>query len=230
MPSEDFDVERQDLLDRISCCQASAAESHSLRCEVQKRSEEVRELQQALSTAHMHLFEERDRLLQLQAENDELRLHDMESQQRIQHLTALIDPINQAVTFNRDQDPLSDVVYPQKKGKAVGRGAFLELSVFYMLEACCGRSRIQAFKSYEMNLLSGRLASQPDAEVDQSQRILRTVFLPAANSDALRLKVESLQAQLAEQKQLSFERVEALKQDRQLREQVDPSALCAVVG
>lgn len=50
--------------------------------------------------------------------------------------------------------------------------------------------------------------------------MLRTVFLPAANADALRLKVESLQAQLAEHKQLSMERIEALKQDKQLRAQV----------
>lgn len=114
-------MERQDLLDRISCCQASAAECHSLRCEVQKRTEEVRELQQALSAAHMHLFEERDRLLQLQAENDELRLNEVESTQRIQHLTALVDPITQAVTFNRDQDPSSDIIYPQKRGKENGR-------------------------------------------------------------------------------------------------------------
>jgi hypothetical protein len=31
------------------------------------------------------------------------------------------------------------------------------------------------------------------------ERVLRTVFLPTANADALLLKVESLQAQLAEQ-------------------------------
>lgn len=119
--SDEFDIERQDLLGRITCCQASAAECHSLRCEVRKRTEEVRELQQALSAAHTHLFEERDRLLQLQAENDELRLLEMENRQQIQHLTALVDPINQAVTFHRDQDPSSDIVYSQKTGKHGGR-------------------------------------------------------------------------------------------------------------
>lgn len=53
-----------------------------------------------------------------------------------------------------------------------------------------------------------------------AQRVLRTVYLPAANADALQLKVESLQAQLTEQKQLASERVAALMQDRTLREQV----------
>ena len=58
------------------------------------------------------------------------------------------------------------------------------------------------------------------AEGGTSQRVLRTVYLPAANADALQLKVESLQAQLAEQKQLASERIAALMQDRTLREQV----------
>lgn len=64
---------------------------------------------------------------------------------------------------------------------------------------------------------------------EQSHRVLRTVFLPAANADAIRLKVESLQAQLAEHKQLSSERVEALKQDRQLREQVSNTGAAAAI-
>jgi len=118
---DQFDVERQDLLGRISLCQASATECHSLRCEVQKRTVEVRELQQALSAAHMHLFEERDRLLQLQAENDELRHHDMENRQRLEQLTALADPVNQAITFSRDQGPSTGIVYPQKGGKDMQR-------------------------------------------------------------------------------------------------------------
>eukprot|EP00892_Ulva_mutabilis_P005163 jgi/Ulvmu1/3018/UM015_0058.1 len=184
---DEFDVERQDLLGRISLCQASAAECHSLRCEVQKRTEEVRELQQALSAAHMHLFEERDRLLQLQVENDELRHQDMEHRQQLEQLTALADPINQAITFSRDQDPSTGIVYPQKGGKEFRR--------------------------------KGKTLQDESKDAEHAHRVLRTVFLPAANTDALRLKVESLQAQLAEHKQLSLEQVDALKQDRQLRQQ-----------
>jgi len=39
---------------------------------------------QALSDAHAFLFEERQRLLTLQAENDELRLQEIEDRKRIQ--------------------------------------------------------------------------------------------------------------------------------------------------
>lgn len=50
--------------------------------------------------------------------------------------------------------------------------------------------------------------------------MLRTVYLPSANADTLQVKVESLQAQLAEQQQFAAERVEALLQDRKLRDEV----------
>lgn len=45
-------------------------------------------------------------------------------------------------------------------------------------------------------------------------------YMQTVNADALNLKVESLQAQLVEQRQLFTEQLEALKQDRQLRQQV----------
>lgn len=98
--ADSFEAERDDLLKRIAVCQSSASESHTLRCESQKRAEEVRELQSALSDAHVHLFDERHHLLQLQAENDELRLQAMEDQKRIQHLVAVTQPVEQEITYS----------------------------------------------------------------------------------------------------------------------------------
>jgi coiled-coil domain-containing protein 77 len=108
-----FETERDDLLKRIAVCSTTASESHSLRCEAQKRAEEVRDLQQALSAAHVHLFEERDRLLRLQAENDELKLRDAEQNQRIQHLLALTEPLDQEVKLVRSEDPSTGMLYPR---------------------------------------------------------------------------------------------------------------------
>ena len=47
---------------------------------------------------------------------------------------------------------------------------------------------------------------------------MRTVYLPTANTESLILKVESLQAQLQEQKKFTNERVAALLEDRRIRE------------
>lgn len=46
---------------------------------------------QALSSSQAYIFEERDRLLQLQAENDELRLQEVEDRHRLEHMLALLD-------------------------------------------------------------------------------------------------------------------------------------------
>ena len=47
-------------------------------------------------------------------------------------------------------------------------------------------------------------------------RVMRTVYMPTANTDALLLKVESLQAQLDEAKQFAAERTAALLEDRRV--------------
>jgi hypothetical protein len=44
---------------------------------------------QAVSDAHTHLFEERERLLQLRAENDALRAQEVADRARIQRLLSL---------------------------------------------------------------------------------------------------------------------------------------------
>lgn len=51
------------------------------------------------------------------------------------------------------------------------------------------------------------------------ERVMRTVYLPSANTDSMMLKIESLQAQLNEQKQFANERISALLSDRRIREQ-----------
>jgi len=51
----------------------------------------------------------------------------------------------------------------------------------------------------------------------QSDRVMRTVFLPAANTESLILKIESLQAQLNEQRKFSNERIAALLEVRRCR-------------
>ena len=109
-----FETERADLLQRFTST-SSAAESHSLRCAAQSRAEEVRDLQHALSAAHVHLFEERDRLLRLQAENDELRLQEAEDRRRIKQLMAFSCPVDQEVTLQTKSQPTSGISYPRHK-------------------------------------------------------------------------------------------------------------------
>ncbi|KAL6765160.1 centriole proteome protein [Haematococcus lacustris] len=136
---EEFEKERAEMVESVHRCSVQAAETHRLEWENRQRADEIRELQKALSDAHAFLFEERQRLLALQAENDELRLQELEDRKRIQQLLAGSD----------------------------------------------SKARQQA-SSYSV--------------------------------EALLLKIESLQAQLQEHKQLGNERVAALVEDRRIRE------------
>jgi len=76
------------------------------------RHEEIAELQRALSDANVYLFDEREQVLKLQAENDQLKIQELEDRRRIQHLLALTQPVSQEVTFFRDCRPAKMTRFP----------------------------------------------------------------------------------------------------------------------
>ncbi|KAI8466961.1 MAG: hypothetical protein J3K34DRAFT_524115 [Monoraphidium minutum] len=175
--AEEFEAERDELLRAVARCAVQADDLHRLEWESRKRADEVRELQQALSDAQQLMFEERQRLLALQAENDELKLQELEDRRRMQQLLAMAQPLEQQVAYRGGGGAPASAALPAGGGAAQQGGG------------------------------------------GGGGNVLRTVFLPAANADALLLKIESLQAQLNEQRALSEERVEALLVDRKVRQQ-----------
>ena len=84
--------EMRALHKRIDDCAASQATQHKARWEAQKRSDEVADLQKALSDSHIYLWEERAVVTRLQAEIDELKIQEVEDRRKIQHLLSLTDP------------------------------------------------------------------------------------------------------------------------------------------
>jgi coiled-coil domain-containing protein 77 len=69
-----------------------------------------------LSDAHNFLFEERQRLLALQAENDNLRLQEVQDRQRIQQLLSITQPLEQEITYHKETMPQSMTLLPRKQG------------------------------------------------------------------------------------------------------------------
>jgi coiled-coil domain-containing protein 77 len=134
-----------------------------------------------LSDAQQFLFEERQRLLLLQAENDELKLQEIQDRQRIQQLLALTQPVEQTVTYRQGGPPSSITAYPKP---AAGSGS--------AAAAAAGRAG-------SPSKAAGRVGSKEQQHGGVGERVLRTVVLPAVDSDFLLLKIESLQAQLNEQ-------------------------------
>ena len=200
---QDFEREREELIARLDAIGVRRAEQHQAEWELKKRTEEVAELQKALSDAHAYLFEERDRLLAMQAENDELKLQEVEDRRRIQHLLQLMNPSEQEVTFSRNAPPETIALYP--KGTAQSDLKAREVAA---------QQRGPAPHHPGTKNLPPHVQQPPQP----SDRVMRTVFLPAANTESLILKIESLQAQLNEQRKFSNERIAALLEDRRIRD------------
>lgn len=100
---------------------------------------------QALSSSQAYIYEERDRLLQLQAECDDLRAQEADDSRRIEQLLRLLDAQHKAAA---------------EGGSAKGRAAVLAIS---------------------------------------AEAGMRTSEAGAAEVDALKMRIESLQAQLVDQ-------------------------------
>ncbi|XP_030835448.1 coiled-coil domain-containing protein 77-like [Strongylocentrotus purpuratus] len=93
-------------------------EKHKLEWELRQREEEIAELQKALSDMQVYLFQERDHVLRLFAENDRLKIQELEDRKRIQHLLSLSSPSGPEVTYFHKEPSTRAIVtqkHPQKR-------------------------------------------------------------------------------------------------------------------
>ena len=215
-----YESEREAILDRVDALVESRGEEHALLFELRRASDEVHELQRALSDAHAFLFEERGRLLSLRAENDELKVQELEDRARIQHLLRLTAPFEEEVNFERGMRPESMLTRPASSSSGTATSASAMISDSYKggsASAAATHKRKQKSQGAAAIVKPGETSgSSPTATT--TERIMRTIYLPTANTDTLILRIESLQAQLMEQKAFADERTTALLEDRRIRE------------
>jgi len=186
--------ELQQCRARVEACETSQAAQHKARWELHKRMEEITDLQKALSDSHVYLWEERERCQRLQAENDELKIQEVEDRRKIQHLLSLVEPVMQDVTYIRDSAPETMTIHAHARATTTSAPA--------------SRS-VRAGASAPAGGAPGGGGDRP--------RVLRTVYLPNEKVDSLLLTIESLRAQMQQSETLARERVAALLEDRRLR-------------
>lgn len=80
--------------------QIGAQDIHKLRWELKNRSEEVEVLQKALQDAKLYLYDEREQVIKLTHENENLKQQEVEDRRRIQELLALTQPASEEVRFH----------------------------------------------------------------------------------------------------------------------------------
>ncbi|XP_030628659.1 coiled-coil domain-containing protein 77 [Chanos chanos] len=183
-----FDEEHDSLLQMLEKYKSAMADQSKLQWEVRQREEEISELQRALSDMQICLLQEREQALRLYAENDRLKIRQLEDRKKIQHLLSLLGPdVGEITYFHRE--PPHKVSIPQKKLHS---------------------KQQENQKPQKFRLVSAREGSRrqskdglKDAETQKDKQTLL-------------LQVEALQAQMEEQTRLAKEQVESLLEDRRI--------------
>uniref|UniRef100_A0A8C3B0G1 Coiled-coil domain containing 77 n=1 Tax=Cyclopterus lumpus TaxID=8103 RepID=A0A8C3B0G1_CYCLU len=100
-----FDGEHEDLLQMLDKYKGITEDQHKLQWEVRQREGEIAELQNALSDMQVYLFQEREQSLRLYAENDRLKIRELEDRKKIQHLLALVGTDAGEITYFHREPP-----------------------------------------------------------------------------------------------------------------------------
>ncbi|KAF5907567.1 coiled-coil domain-containing protein 77, partial [Clarias magur] len=186
-----FDAEHDDLLQLLEKYKSTTDDQHRLQWEVRQREEEIAELQKALSDMQVYLFQEREQVFRLYAENDRLKIKELEDRKKIQHLLALVGPDAGEITYFHKEPP-HKVTIPQKKIQSRNQEY-----------GNVAKPRPGSYKEGDKRL------SKSGGEDTNSEQY-------KADNQTLLLQVEALQAQLEEQTRLAKDQVMSLLEDRQI--------------
>ena len=138
------------------------------------------------------LFQEREHVLRLYAENDRLRIQELEDRKKIQHLLTLTQPVNAETTYFVKEPPAKVLVQQHIPRTRAGGETF----------AVSGRGPGGHKKPQSQNKAMENHKDDEDENVDK---------------ETLLLTVEALRAQLEEQTRLCKEQVETLLEDRRVK-------------
>ncbi|KAF7663633.1 hypothetical protein LDENG_00205680 [Lucifuga dentata] len=190
-----FDGEHEELLQMLEKYRGITEDQHKLQWEVRQREGEIAELQNALSDMQVYLFQEREQSLRLYAENDRLKIRELEDRKKIQHLLALVGPDAGEITYFH-REPPHKVIIPQKN---------LESRLEEHLNLRPTKPRPATRKE------SSRRAKAAEGVNGESLEQYKN------DNQTLLLQVEALQAQMEEQTRLAKEQIESLLEDRRIK-------------
>ncbi|KAG7522693.1 hypothetical protein JOB18_028747 [Solea senegalensis] len=191
-----FDEEHEELLQMLEKYKGITEDQHKLQWEIRQREGEIAELQNALSDMQVYLFQEREQSLRLYAENDRLKIRELEDRKKIQHLLALVGPDAGEITYFY-REPPHKVAITQKN-----------------IESRCEETlslRPTKLRHSVNRKESNRRTKSSDGINEDSLEQYKN------DNQTLLLQVEALQAQMGEQTRLAKEQVESLQEDRRIK-------------
>ncbi|KAF3689032.1 Coiled-coil domain-containing protein 77 [Channa argus] len=191
-----FDSEHEELLQMLEKHKGITEDQHKLQWEVRQREGEIAELQNALSDMQVYLYQEREQSLRLYAENDRLKIRELEDRKKIQHLLALVGPDTGEITYFH-REPPHKVTITQRNPEST-----LEESL---------RLRPTKLKPTVIRKESIRRPKSVDGVNGETLEQYKN------DNHTLLLQVEALQAQMEEQTRLAKEQIESLLEDRRIK-------------
>ncbi|XP_074646246.1 coiled-coil domain-containing protein 77-like [Tubulanus polymorphus] len=185
----EYDTEHEEVLQKLEEYKQTCEEQHKIQWEVRSREDEIGELQKALSDMQIYLLQEREHVLRLYAENDRLKIRELEDRKKIQHLLALNGATESEITYFLKEPP-AKVIVPQHIPQ----------------KAESGRAERDGHRPSKSKIRSPEsVHSMPE-----SDRYYR-------DNQTLLLQIEALQSQLEEQTKLAKEQIEGLMDDRRVK-------------
>uniref|UniRef100_A0A8D2PJ06 Coiled-coil domain containing 77 n=1 Tax=Zosterops lateralis melanops TaxID=1220523 RepID=A0A8D2PJ06_ZOSLA len=127
----DFDQEHEELMKRLEKYKQTYDEQHQLHWEVRHLEEEIAELQRALSDMQVFLFQEKEQVLRLYAENDRLKLRELEDRKKMQQLLAMLGANKGEVTYFHKEPPHKAIGTEKGTSKPTAKGEKPETSERY---------------------------------------------------------------------------------------------------
>ncbi|GMF26918.1 unnamed protein product [Phytophthora lilii] len=196
---EQFHAEREQTLAHLA----------QIEWELKTKDEEIADLEGALKKANAALFQVKAEIIDLQAENKNLKLQEQDDRQKIQHLLALTQPITEQVTFFRDCRPGTRTTYPS--GRTPTPTTYPYPSTIHIGSEDMQERRKKKQQQQSHFVVRGNAPSLSNmARTIPANKVLRTVYMPNEQTAALTKTIETLQKQLEEHQHLAETRIQAL--------------------
>ncbi|CEM37369.1 unnamed protein product [Vitrella brassicaformis CCMP3155] len=227
--SDSFSAEREGWLNELQKCQVSQEEMQKLRAEIQTRVKEVGDLQQSLTECNYKLFQERQKGLRLAQDNDDLRLEVTELTRKLHTLLSISPPSVQEITYFHPYPiaPNTHTTDPQQHHQQQQQQPGAQKVTHYPFgttpPTCTPSGRVSpgATLQHGKGGPDGRKprAAARGVEREREGGTIRVVYLPCDEAASLYERIETLQRQLKREQEVHVSSVEALKQERAIREE-----------
>ncbi|KAG4103046.1 hypothetical protein H8356DRAFT_1645716 [Neocallimastix lanati (nom. inval.)] len=196
---ENFEKDYEQAIKLMDGCRVSHEEYFNLTREVQKKTKEVTNLRKLLSDAQLAIFNERNKLLKVLAENDELKIQEMKDQRKIRYLLGLVETTDEITYFKKGyfKKYLQNI---KKKNTGVGDSSENNNKVTVQVEG-------------EQNNNTNPNGIMDEEVVFDNENI----YIVNDEIEGLKLTISSLKAQIDEQKKENERHIEGYKKDKQYR-------------